>query len=147
MKIDKPLKDVVFYHLDRTVRISKQKSQVMFDEQGFDVTVEQWVVLKKINDQEGASQAEIGAALLKDAPTVTRIIDLLVKKGYVAREAHPNDRRKYQIVLTEPGKQLVVVMTEHVKDWRKRGLAGLSDSEIRELKRILTRVYENIESM
>lgn len=147
MKIDRPLEDVVFYQLDRAVRIAKQKSQAQFEEKEFGVTVEQWVVLKKINDQEGASQAEIGGALLKDAPTVTRIVDLLAKKGLVAREPDPGDRRRYRLILTSEGQELVQRMTVEVKAWRKQALSCLNKKEIGELKRMLTLLYENIQPM
>ncbi|MDZ7898154.1 MAG: MarR family transcriptional regulator [Arcicella sp.] len=43
-------------------------------------------------EANGVSQNELAEMTVKDAPTVTRIIDLLVKKGLAERTMAENDR-------------------------------------------------------
>ncbi|HAS58545.1 MAG TPA: MarR family transcriptional regulator, partial [Algoriphagus sp.] len=69
--------------LDRTARKVKQYAQQQFKQGDFDVTVDQWLVLKNLSEHGLLSQTELANLVFKDHPTLTRIIDLLCKKGYV----------------------------------------------------------------
>jgi DNA-binding MarR family transcriptional regulator len=55
-----------------------------------------------------ASMAEM-ARMLGVAPTViTGLVDRLESRGLIRREAHPSDRRRIQLVLTERGTDISV---------------------------------------
>ena len=63
--------------LDRTARRVKQYAQQKFKEMDFNVTVDQWLVLKHLYENESMKQNELAELLFKDNPTLTRIIDIL----------------------------------------------------------------------
>lgn len=67
--------------LDRTARRVKQFAQYSFTHMGFDITVDQWVVLKALKEKQEQSQRELAKRCGKDQPTLTRIVDLLVKSN------------------------------------------------------------------
>ena len=50
-----------------------------------DITVDQWILINILNKYGSLSQQELGELTFKDAPTVTRMIDLMVQKGMVTR--------------------------------------------------------------
>jgi DNA-binding MarR family transcriptional regulator len=54
-------------------------------------------------EHDGATQAEIAAALSVEPPTVTRMIGRLEVAGFVVRHRHPDDRRATQVWLTDAG--------------------------------------------
>src|SRR5687767_11823649 len=89
--------------LDRTARRVKQYAQQQFKEQGFNITVDQWIVLKNLHEREEMKQNELAELLFKDNPTLTRIIDLLCDKGLTVRNVHPSDRRSFVVSLTKSG--------------------------------------------
>jgi DNA-binding MarR family transcriptional regulator len=62
--------------LERTSKRIKQYAQTQFKLQKFGITVDQWIVLKKLNEVGGSSQSDLAELVNKDAPTLTRIIDL-----------------------------------------------------------------------
>lgn len=66
--------------IDRNYRLIKQNYLKTFKEVGVDITPEQWVVLDNLCREDGLSQNELAAVSFKNAPTLSRIIDLLVKK-------------------------------------------------------------------
>ena len=89
------------------------------------------------------SLAELAAAEQVKPPTMSRIVDALVERGLVTREAKPGDRRSVRIMATAEGSQLLDTGRER----RVRALIGrldlLADSERRALARgveILERV-------
>jgi DNA-binding MarR family transcriptional regulator len=81
------------------------------------------------------SLADLAAAEEVRAPTMSRIVEGLVKDGLATREADPGNRRKVRIAATEEGRRRL----EAGRERRVRALAGrlrrLADSEQRALAR------------
>ncbi|HEX8667695.1 MAG TPA: MarR family transcriptional regulator [Allosphingosinicella sp.] len=81
------------------------------------------------------SLGELAAAEQVKPPTISRVVDALVRDGLATREAAPGNRRKVRIAATEAGTALL----RDGRAGRVRGLAGrlarLADSERRALAR------------
>ena len=77
-------------------------------------------------------------------PTLTRIIDLLCQKDLVIRVPFKNDRRKYEIRLTEQGEKKVNEMWEHVGEIRQKAWEGLTSTDFEQFQKVLDRIYENL---
>lgn len=137
--------EVSGFILERTAKKMKQAFQRLLKEIGADITADQWVVLDTLRKEDGLSQFEIAEIVFKDAPTLTRIIDLLCKKGLTRRIAHPEDRRRMKVCLTAKGEQLLQELLPKVKDFRQEGWNNLSNEDLQQLKRILNTVYTNFE--
>jgi DNA-binding MarR family transcriptional regulator len=131
--------------LDRTARRVKQYAQQKFKLGEFDITVDQWLVMKNLSENELLSQAELAQLVFKDQPTLTRIIDILSKKGYVERIPHPMDRRSFQLVLTEQGITKVDELKPQIASIREKAWENLNKSDFEEFKRILNTIYNNLE--
>lgn len=141
--MNKNLPETYSFLLERTARIMKQYSAKVLREEGSDVTIEQWAILKKLQEAGDMSQVELADSTLKDKPTVTRILDLLETKNLVKRLKDPDDRRKFIITLTAEGKKLIKKVLPVVMEVRTKGWEGLGDKDFDELKRILSRVEQN----
>lgn len=133
-------------YLDRTLKIIRHNYAQSFRQLGVNITTEQWVLLDSLYDQNGQSQTELASNSFKNAPTVSRIIDLLCKKDLTERQRFDNDRRRYKIFLTEKGKNLVEQLRPVVIRLRQRGWQGLDDEDYRVLIRILNRIFDNFDS-
>src|SRR5690554_3275361 len=133
--------------LDRTARRVKQYAQSKFKLGDFDVTVDQWLVLKNLEENEMLSQTELANLVFKDHPTLTRIIDILCKKGYIERVPHPNDRRSFQLLLTPDGVQKVEALKPKVAAIREKAWENLGQRDFQEFKRILNTIYNNLEQV
>lgn len=134
------------FHIEVTMKKIRQTLQKKLIEKSLDITVDQWVILDHLMKTDGISQQELGDLTFKDAPTITRIIDLIVKKGLVARETSKTDRRKFSILLTDAGRDVYSRVLPVVKSLRKAGWAHLSESDFNELMRILRTVFVNMEA-
>ncbi|MDG0789852.1 MarR family transcriptional regulator [Cohnella ginsengisoli] len=73
----------------------------------YDITPEQWSVLYYASRSEGQIQRELGERAGKDKPTTTRIVDHLVRKGWVVRRPDHADRRAIFIEATAEGRRLI----------------------------------------
>lgn len=58
------------------------------------------------SDPAPVSANDLKKRILVRNPDVTRLLDRLVKKGYVLRETCPENRRKIDISLTDMGREL-----------------------------------------
>ena len=101
------LERVVFYKLDKAIKTYRQFAQRRMNEAGLAITIDQWLVLHAIEDKPGIAQLEIAEQVFKDAASVTRIIDLLIKKEYLQRNTHESDRRRFSLELTKQGNAIV----------------------------------------
>ena len=137
------LERVVFYTLDKAIKTYRQFAQRRLIEAGFDITIDQWLVLHAIEDTPGISQLEIADRVFKDAASVTRIVDLLIRKGYLQRQSHPQDRRRFTLELTKEGKTLIREVNKVSEENRSIGLKGLSEKDLQQLKQTLTTIIDN----
>jgi DNA-binding MarR family transcriptional regulator len=145
MEEEARLEQVIYFIIDRTLRKSRQYSMKQLNKHGFDVTLDQWVVVLQIHENPGISQKEVATSTYKDAATLTRILDLLVKKGYVERRPNPADRRKFELHLTEAGQGLVKELRPVVHDIRRTGVAGLSQDDLETAKHVLNTIFQNFD--
>lgn len=130
--------------LDRTARRVKQYAQQRFNELGFNITVDQWVVLKHLHEKKEMKQNELAELLFKDNPTLTRIIDLLCEKGLTVRNANPDDRRSFKVSLTREGIKKVEQLNPKIKNIRFQAWDGLTERDFNQFKKILNTIYENL---
>ena len=72
----------------------------------YGVTPVQYALLHVLWDQDGQSEANLGARLRLDAATITGMLDRLVHGGLIERRPHPTDRRVHCVFLTEAGRAL-----------------------------------------
>ena len=139
------LEQVILFLIDQTSKKSKRHAQRFFDERNMNITADQWVLLKIIEENEGSSQKILANKTYRDTASITRTLDLLEKKGYIQRRTMLGNRRQYEVYLTAFGKSFIAKHMDLVSELRVESLAGLSEEDIQNLKRILLRMQENFE--
>ena len=95
------------------------------------------------NHPDPVSANEVKEKILVSNPDVTRLLDRLVSKGYVRREICAENRRKIDISLTDPGKELFLKAHRSAKEamgdfFEKQ----ITEDEAQELRRILHKIRE-----
>jgi len=133
-----------FFKLDATLKRIRNYWQKTFDANKKDITVDQWLLIENLYKHKKITHNELAKLTSKDITTVSRIIELLVKKELVVREGSPQDRRKVYLQLTVKGAEKYKDVRPLVLDMRKTGWAGLTEHDYIELTRILDAIYQNI---
>lgn len=144
MAKNQKLEDVLFYLIEKTNKVIRRYSQVRFSEAGLELTVDQWLVLKKISDSERITQIELANAIFKDRASITRILDLLLTKKLVTKEAGA-DRRAYELTLTTAGEKFMEQAFMIVKNVRKKGIESLTEKEQDQLRQSLQKIINSLE--
>lgn len=143
MDSNNQLQQNIFYLLDKGIRTYRQFAQQRIHSFGYNLTIDQWLVLSALTENPGLSQAEIAGLVFKDNASLTRIIDLLVGKGYIDRTLSKVDRRKFDLRITELGSQLLGDVAKVVKENRKQALQDITEDEIQLLSKILQKLITN----
>lgn len=71
-----------------------------------DISVTQCYALEVLVERGAIRSQELAAALMLDKSTATRVVDALVRKGYVERRPAPDDARAVSLEITAPGRAL-----------------------------------------
>lgn len=120
---------VLFYTLEKSIKVYRKYAQTLIANAGFDITIDQWLVLKSLQENSHLSQNEIADLVFKDMASITRIIELLVKKELVERHINNSDRRKFELKITKNGKKMIELISPIVKNNRKQALKGITKLE------------------
>lgn len=133
-----------FFKLDATLKKIRNYWQKSFDALQKDITVDQWLLIENLYKHKRITHNELARLTSKDITTVSRIIELLVRKELVERQGSTDDRRKVFVQLTPAGVNKYKDVRPLVLEMRKTGWKNLSEADYSELTRILDVIYSNI---
>lgn len=137
------LDESIGYKIEIAERMLKRELTKRFQNRGFNITPNQWVILYRLWHNDGLTQAEISEKTFKDKANITRIIDILVKKELVIRSMDQSDRRFFRIYLTDRGKELMkelpIIVHEHIE----HAVLGIPKEDLKTAKAVLEKIAAN----
>lgn len=74
--------------------------------------------------------------------TVTALLDRLESAGYAARRAHPSDRRKTVVAITERGQQAL----QEVREWMGAAVGVFDKQQLPEVVAIVSTLAESLDA-
>jgi DNA-binding MarR family transcriptional regulator len=133
-----------FFKIDTTIKKIRNYMQKGLNEAGIELTVDQWVVLDHIKPKQGISQNDLALETAKDAPTITRILDLLINKGLIVKQLSENDRRRTHLFLSPKGNEIHQNALLVIGEIRKKSWNNLDNEDYESLVRIMDTIYKNV---
>ncbi len=124
-----------------------RRMQKNFRSSGLEITTEQWSILYHLWKEDGINQQQLCERTFRDKPSITRLIDNLVKMGLVERKANKNDKRVNFIFLTETAKELQQQTIDIANQTMDEALVNITKSEIETVKNVLQKVYDNLNTL
>jgi len=121
--------------------VTRQLSRVLEDE---DCTVERWRILVLLADGVSHSMSEIAEFALLPAPTLTRLIDLIVADNLAYRKADPQDRRRVLVHITPRGRALHKRLAERIEASQAAILAEADADDVAQLAALLTDLADRL---
>ena len=94
------------------------------------LSVPQFRVLAYLSVAPGASLSEVADFVGVAGATASAMVERLVRRGLVAREGDPNERRRIMLALTTEGADLLERARAHTRKRVAEGIAGLTDAEL-----------------
>jgi DNA-binding MarR family transcriptional regulator len=106
------------------------------------VSVAEWVVLCLILSQPGITPGGLAEILTMTRGAVSKIIDKLEAKNWVARSAKPGDGRVQLLSLTERGSQIIPQLAEILDQHERKIFGSLEVDERATLRRLLKKLTD-----
>ena len=113
----------------------------------FDLTGEQFHLLKNTDTETGQSQNELCRLVDKSPANLTRILDRLEKKELIIRNDNPEDRRSYLVFQTPAGDALVTRVSSLFLNLSEEIEKGISDQEKDTFQKVLGKIDTNLQKM
>ena len=122
----------------------KQYIATIFQEQGVDLTPEQYLILDTLWDEGVIPQQQIATLTMKDKNSITKLLDQLERKGMILRISDKADRRLNLIDLTEKAKELKESVTTLAIESVNRIVEGIPQEDLNTFVSVLIRMGRNI---
>lgn len=111
---------------------------------GEEITPEQWMVLIRLWERDARTQADLCEVTLRDAPTMSRIVDGMERRNLLARKPHPDDGRARIIQLTRKGRELEKKLVPVARKLVNRLVAGISEADLVTTRATLRKMFDNL---
>lgn len=112
----------------------------------YGITVEQFQILRRINAGHD-TVSKLAETRQISRAAASRVVDVLVNKGQVARAHNPADRREIYLSLTEEGARLMHSLYGETRSWMVSHLEGLDEDALDNISGaldLLQRAFEKI---
>jgi MarR family transcriptional regulator for hemolysin len=104
------------------------------------------VLLQLQRNPDGLMQADLARSLGIEGPTLVRLLDKLEQKGWIARIASAEDRRRKYTVLTPDAAAQVRIIEQLSDTLREKMMAGLSIEQLAQCAQAMTRMRNNLQA-
>lgn len=101
------------------------------------ITPVQFAALQAVANTPGLDQRSLAARIGLDTSTLANVVDRLETRGWMQRNASPEDKRVRLLTLTHEGEQLLASVLPDMHRAQERILAPLPKTERKEFMRML----------
>ena len=109
-----------------------------------DITLEQYVVLYNLVDQDGINQKSLSHKVDKDQATLARILDILENRGYVVRRTTEKDRRAFLVFITDEGKRKVKEIARRLGAVHNEIVEGIPSDRVDLFVELIKQMNQNL---
>lgn len=138
------LQDFLPYLLNR----AGMKIGLMFsrDVEPYGVTLPMWRVLIELWHKGDHRLGELADRTSIDMSTLSRLLVVMQRNKLIVRRRSGLDRRALSLTLTEKGLELIEEVAPFALYYEKQAMEGLDKDEVVQLKHLLRKVFENLET-
>lgn len=137
------LRGTLFYALEKSIKSYRQFAQARISGAGVDITIDQWLVLKTLQENPDVTLQQISVTVFKDFASITRIVQLLVAKGFVRRMKHARDGRRSALTLTGAGEKTIRALAPIIRGNRRSALRGIAPADVKCTRTLLEGIVAN----
>lgn len=138
------LEESAGYLIYRVGRLLRFRAAQYFRDHDLDLSPEQWGLMLQISENGKPTMSDLVDTTVNDHPNVTRLVNGLVRMGYVERERNPEDKRSHLIALTAEGRSLIKDIFPDLTEAKAAYFEGLDQREVTALVKSLQTVLGNL---
>ena len=143
-KMNKDFEKSIAPWLGKTMKMIENKVEGILEDNNLDITKTQFLLLKSVHQKEGICQNDLAFFAERNKSSLTRTINTLEKKNYIARIPSKEDKRINQLYITTQGEQIIEKTIPIFLGMAKLIESGLSKSEIEATINTLKKIQKNV---
>lgn len=113
----------------------------------YGITLPIWRVLAALNHRDGQRISQLAEMTAIEVSTLSRVINLMVRKRLTGRRRSGGDARAVTVHLTAAGRMLTRRIIPVAREYEAVALAGFSKAEADMLRAMLVRLYGNMQRL
>ncbi len=125
-------------------KLMRSFKKIQYQKFGYtNLQIESMILLledKKLNMNDVSEKMDLNRS------TATKIMDALLKEGYIVREKDKKDGRVLYVFLTEKGKQLATEFKSQMKDYYRRVIEELGEYDLRRISDSIVNIERVLEN-
>jgi len=133
----------IFYFTEKAIKLYRRFAQSKIKAKYKDITIDQILVLEKIEESPAILHSDLAAYIFKDVASLSRMLTLLEKNQYIKREIDPANRRRFKIKVTKKGLDALTQIKPVIAENRKIALKGISKKDLETCKKVLSKISSN----
>ena len=131
-------------NLGKTAKLTGNYFNDTFHKNGIDLSREQWLVLKKLHDNDCQIQNDLASITDRSKTSLTRLINTMEKKGLVYRVLSNEDKRANHIHLSESGKETFLHSIPVLEKLMAELQEDISQNDLNKAIEVLDQIQNNI---
>jgi len=139
------IQQTIGFHLAQVCRT--RRNLIALTVEPFGLHVGQDLIMVQLWNEEGLTQSQLAERVGIDVSTMTKALQRLERYSFVERRQDTEDTRVWRVYLTEQGRALAPIVTEHWNQAERRTFAGFTADECTLLCSFLERIEENLTSL
>lgn len=136
----------MFEQMELVTNAIKSATAHHFQMKKYDISPDQWKIMHSASTLDVPTQSNISDNTDKDPAAVTRMVSILLKKGFVEKKKQKEDKRSHHILLTRKGKTLAKKVGPAVEKIMKKAMDKVSSRDASTVRRITQTVADNLSS-
>jgi len=135
--------NTIFYLLEKSIKSYRRFAQARIKESQQDITIDQLLVLDRLELDPGILHADLADYVFKDSASLSRMLTLLEKNGYITREIDKDNRRRFKIQVKKKGSTVLSQLNPVITENRKVALKGIKKKDLEICAQVLKKISEN----
>ncbi|MFT6320582.1 MAG: DNA-binding MarR family transcriptional regulator [Granulosicoccus sp.] len=130
--------------LGKTSKMLRMFMKISFQEHGFDLTHEQFILIAHLYYEDGINQKDLAFITERNKGSLARLVNTAEKKNLVARVPSIEDKRVNRIYLTKQGRCVFEKLKPVLDECEAKVKEGLTPKEVKTMITILGKIQDNI---
>lgn len=140
----RPVRQPIGLHLAQVAKVVSRAFDDALAEAGGSLPM--WLVLLSLKSRPSASQRQLADAVGIQGATLSHHLNAMESAGLLTRRRDPANRRIHVVELTPGGDMLFLRLRDAAMAFDQRLRAGLSESDLGQAEKLLSRLRDNITS-
>lgn len=138
-----PTEQLIFFSLEKTSKVIREKLNAYLKFHNTNLTSSQWICLEAIYHKPGLKQKALSNLLYKEEASISRIVKKLLDKGFIIRKKLLSDNKTQRLYASPIAIETLKSHQQSIKRIYKEIFKNVYDREMNLVHDVLKRVHSN----